>query len=60
MQKPSEQTPRAFHQHGSAEEAGIEYWNNDLVVKALDSQSRDSMFKITRWLQGRINLSEVD
>ena len=30
---------------------------NGLVVKALDSQSRGSVFKTTGWLQGRLNLS---
>ena len=35
---------------------------NDLVVKALDSQSRDPMFKPSWWLQGRLSFSsfEVD
>ena len=30
---------------------------DDLVVKALDSQSRDPVFKTTGWLQGRLSLS---
>ena len=35
---------------------------NGLVVKALDSQSRGSMFKITQWFEGDLTfyLSEVD
>ena len=34
-------------------------WSNDLVVKALDSQSRGSMFKTTGWLQGQLSLSSL-
>ena len=34
-----------------------EIWGNGLVVKALDSQSRGRVFKITWWLQGRLSLS---
>ena len=30
----------------------VDIWSNGLVVKALDSQSRDPMFKTTGWLQG--------
>ena len=33
--------------------------SNGLVVKALDSQSRGSMFKITGWLQHRLSLSSL-
>ena len=32
-------------------------WSNGLVVKALDYQSRDPMFKTTRRHQGRLSLS---
>ena len=32
-------------------------WSNGPVVKVLDSQSRDPMFKITGWLQGQLSLS---
>ena len=32
-------------------------WSNDLVVNALDTQSRDPLFKTTGWLQGRLSLS---
>ena len=32
-------------------------WSNGLVVKALDPQSRSSVFKTTGWLQGRLSLS---
>ena len=32
-------------------------WSNDLVVKALDCQSRVPVFKTTGWLQGRLSLS---
>ena len=37
-------------------------WNNDLVVKVLDSQSKGPVFKTTGWLQGLLSLhpSEVD
>ena len=35
------------------------YVFNGLVVKALDSQSRDPMFKTTGWLQGRLSLSSL-
>ena len=31
--------------------------SSSLVVKALDSQSRSPVFKITGWLQGRLSLS---
>ena len=36
--------------------------SNGLVVKVLDFQSRDPVFKTTEWLQGRLSLSsfEVD
>ena len=34
-------------------------WSNGLVVKALDSQSRGSMFKTTGWLQGQLSLSSL-
>ena len=30
---------------------------NNLVVKALDSQSKGPVFKTTGWLQGRLSLS---
>ena len=30
-------------------------WSKDLVVKALDSQSRGSLFKTVRWLQGPLS-----
>ena len=30
--------------------------SNALVVKALDSQSRGPVFKISRWLKGRLSL----
>ena len=32
-------------------------WSSDLVVKALDSQSRDPVLNTTGWLQGRLSLS---
>ena len=32
-------------------------WNNGLVVKALDSQSRGPMFKTTGWFQAQLSLS---
>ena len=32
-------------------------WSKDLVVKALDSQSRGPLFKDTGWLQVRLSLS---
>ena len=32
-------------------------WSNDLVVKALDSQSRGPVFKTTGWLQGQLSVS---
>ena len=35
----------------------MEQWSHDLVVKALDSQSRGLVFKTTGWLQGRLSLS---
>ena len=31
--------------------------NNDLVVKALESESRCPVFKTTGWLQGRLSIS---
>ena len=34
------------------DEQKMKSWNNGLVVKALDSQSRGPMFKTTGWLQG--------
>ena len=34
-------------------------WNNGLVVKALDSQSRGPMFKNTGWLQAQLSLSSL-
>ena len=33
-------------------EVELTLWSNGLVVKALDSQSRGAVFKITGWLQG--------
>ena len=35
----------------------IEKWENGLVVKTLDYESRDPGFKITGWLQGQLSLS---
>ena len=32
-------------------------YNNDLVVKALDSQSKARDFKTTGWLEGQLSLS---
>ena len=32
-------------------------WSSGLVVKALDSQSRDPVLNTTGWLQGRLSLS---
>ena len=32
-------------------------WRNGLVVKALDSQSTDLVFKTIGWLQGRLSHS---
>ena len=37
----------------------LNLWNNGLVVKTLDSQSRGPMFKSTGWLQGRLSLSSL-
>ena len=31
-------------------------WSNDLVVKALDFQSRGSELKTTGWFEGRLSL----
>ena len=35
----------------------IHAWQDGLVVKSLDSQSRGPVFKTTGWLQGRLSLS---
>ena len=35
----------------------VNLWSNGLVVKALDSKSRDPVFKTTGWLQGQLSLS---
>ena len=35
----------------------ISNWSDGLVVRGLDSQSRDLKFKTTRWLLGQLHLS---
>ena len=40
-------------------ECGILAWSKGLLVKVLDSQSRDPVFKTTGWLQGRLSLSSL-
>ena len=39
------------------EKAASKSWSNGVVVKLLDSQSRDPVLKTTGWLQGRLSLS---
>ena len=35
----------------------LNLWSDDLIVRVLDSQSRGSWFKSTRWLQDQLSLS---
>ena len=37
----------------------IKIYKNDLVVRALNSQSRGPRFKTTEWLQGGLSLSSI-